>query len=96
MSDKLLQAAQAVCELGCYGKLLTQIEQLERNTQSSNESAYQRGYMDGRAVQSAKPLTDGAIAQRYSTATGQSLRESDQKLVLAFARAIEAAHGVKE
>jgi hypothetical protein len=42
-----------------------------------------------------KPLTDEAIATVYWGATGQSLRPQDNALAHNFARAIEAAHGIK-
>ena len=43
-----------------------------------------------------KPLTNGEIYTAYITATNQTLRATDERLALAFARAIEAAHGIKE
>jgi hypothetical protein len=43
-----------------------------------------------------KPLTNGEIYTAYITATNQTLRPQDERLALAFARAIEAAHGIKE
>jgi len=46
--------------------------------------------------QQRKPLTDEAIATVYWGATGQSLRPQDNVLAHKFARAIEAAHGIKE
>ena len=42
-----------------------------------------------------KPLTNGEIYTAYITATNQPLRATDERLALAFARAIEAAHGIK-
>ena len=42
-----------------------------------------------------KPLTHEAIATVYWGATGQSLRPQDNVLAHKFARAIEAAHGIK-
>jgi len=42
-----------------------------------------------------KPLTNGEIHTAYITATNQTLRAQDERLALAFARAIEAAHGIK-
>ena len=42
-----------------------------------------------------KPLTNGEIYTAYITATNQTLRATDERLALAFARAIEAAHGIK-
>jgi len=42
-----------------------------------------------------KPLTHEAIATVYWGATGQSLRPQDNALAHNFARAIEAAHGIK-
>ena len=43
-----------------------------------------------------KPLTDGEIYTAYITATNQTLRSQDERLAFAFARAIEAAHGIKD
>ena len=43
-----------------------------------------------------KPLTNGEIYTAYITATNQTLRAQDERLALAFARAIEAAHNIKE
>jgi len=43
-----------------------------------------------------KPLTNGEIYTAYITATNQMLRAQDERLAFAFARAIEAAHGIKE
>ena len=43
-----------------------------------------------------QPLTDEHIFQRYYVSTGQMLREQDKRLAMMFARAIEAAHGIKE
>jgi hypothetical protein len=43
-----------------------------------------------------KPLTNGEIYTAYITATNQTLRATDERLALAFARAIEAAHHIKE
>ena len=43
-----------------------------------------------------KPLTHGEIYTAYITATNQTLRATDERLAFAFARAIEAAHGIKE
>ena len=40
------------------------------------------------------PLTDSQIADIYFEALGQHLREQDRKMVMRFARAIEAAHGI--
>ena len=42
-----------------------------------------------------KPLTNGEIYTAYITATNQTLRAQDERLAFAFARAIEAAHGIK-
>ena len=41
-----------------------------------------------------QPLTDEEIHTVYATATNQTLRSGDEKLALAFARAIESAHGI--
>ena len=41
-----------------------------------------------------KPLTNGEIYTAYITATNQTLRAQDERLALAFARAIEKAHGI--
>tara|TARA_R110002126_G_scaffold127564_4_gene269829 strand:- start:2849 stop:3256 length:408 start_codon:yes stop_codon:yes gene_type:complete len=43
-----------------------------------------------------KPLTNGEIYTAYITATNQTLRAADERLAFAFARAIEAAHGIEE
>ena len=43
-----------------------------------------------------KPLTDWEISNVYFDATGQGLRLQDKALAHKFARAIEAAHGIKE
>lgn len=43
-----------------------------------------------------KPLSNGEIYTAYITATNQTLRPQDERLAFAFARAIEAAHGIKE
>jgi len=42
-----------------------------------------------------KPLTNGEIYTAYITATNQTLRATDERLAFAFARAIEAAYGIK-
>jgi HPt (histidine-containing phosphotransfer) domain-containing protein len=42
-----------------------------------------------------KPLTNGEIYTAYIAATNQTLRATDERLAFAFARAIEAAHGIK-
>ena len=41
-----------------------------------------------------EPLTNGEIYTAYITATNQTLRPQDERLALAFTRAIEAAHGI--
>lgn len=41
-----------------------------------------------------KPLTNGEIYTAYITATNQTLRAQDERLALAFARAVERAHGI--
>lgn len=41
-----------------------------------------------------KPLSNGEIYTAYITATNQTLRPQDERLAFAFARAIEAAHGI--
>lgn len=43
-----------------------------------------------------KPLMDWEISNVYFDATGQGLRLQDKALAHKFARAIEAAHGIKE
>ena len=43
-----------------------------------------------------KPLTNGEIYTAYITATNQTLRAQDERLAFAFAREIEAAHGIKQ
>ena len=40
------------------------------------------------------PLSNGEIYTAYIEATNQTLRAQDERLALAFARAIEAAHGI--
>tara|TARA_R110000822_G_scaffold144177_2_gene282826 strand:+ start:133 stop:405 length:273 start_codon:yes stop_codon:yes gene_type:complete len=57
---------------------------------------YQRGFADGKRSAQRKPLTNGEIYTAYITATNQTLRPQDERLALAFARAIEAAHNIKE
>ena len=64
---------------------VTQIPQED----SSNESAYQRGYLDGMAKR-PQPLTDGQIANCISGIF------AERNYWVKFARAIEAAHGIKE
>jgi hypothetical protein len=51
---------------------------------------YQRGFADGKAAAQRKPLTDEEIQQVVLTAHG------NQDWTLVFARAIEAAHNIKE
>ena len=51
---------------------------------------YQRGFSDGKRSEQRKPLTNGEIYTAYITATNQTLRPQDERLALAFARAIEA------
>ena len=43
-----------------------------------------------------EPLSNGEIYTAYITATNQTLRAQDERLAFAFARAIEAAHGIGE
>ena len=43
-----------------------------------------------------EPLTDGEIYTAYITAANQTLRPQDERIAFAFARAVEAAHGIKE
>jgi hypothetical protein len=43
----------------------------------------------------SQPLSDGEIYTAYITATNQTLRAQDERLAFAFARAVEAAHGIK-
>lgn len=45
-------------------------------------------------LEQRKPLTNGELYTAYITATNQTLRPQDERLALAFARAIEAAHGI--
>jgi hypothetical protein len=51
---------------------------------------YQRGFADGKRSVQRKPLTDEEIQQVVLTAHG------NQDWTLVFARAIEAAHNIKE
>lgn len=57
---------------------------------SSNESAYQRGYLDGMAKR-PQPLTDEQIALIVAECASSAHRHDD----FSFARAIEAAHDIK-
>jgi len=50
----------------------------------------------GKLLAQRKPLTNGEIYTAYITATNQTLRAQDERLAFAFARAIEAAHDIKE
>lgn len=43
-----------------------------------------------------KPLTNTEIHTAYIAATNQTLRPQDERIVFAFTRAIEDAHGIKE
>jgi len=43
-----------------------------------------------------KPLTNGEIYTAYVEAANQTLRPQDERIAFAFARAIEAAHGIEE
>jgi hypothetical protein len=43
-----------------------------------------------------QPLTGGEIYTAYITAANQTLRPQDERIAFAFARAIEAAHGIEE
>jgi hypothetical protein len=47
-------------------------------------------------AQPAEPLTNQQLYNCYIEATNQTLRPQDERLALAFARAIEAAHGIKQ
>jgi hypothetical protein len=49
---------------------------------------------DAQYAQPAKPLTDEEISTIYGEAKNQTLRSQDQRLALAFARAIEKAHKI--
>ena len=46
------------------------------------------------AQQVAVPMTNGEIYTAYITAASQTLRPQDERIALAFARAIEAFHGI--
>ena len=52
-------------------------------------------YLRKPAPPKREPLTNGEIYTAYITATNQTLRAQDERLAFAFARAIEAAHGIK-
>jgi hypothetical protein len=52
-------------------------------------------YAAGAAPQ-AQPLTEGEIHTAYFEAANQTLRPQDERMALAFARAIEAAHGITQ
>jgi hypothetical protein len=77
--------------------LLARIEHLEKLVMG-NESAYQRGYMDGRAVQSTNPLTDTQIEKIRTEifSTDNPYCPVDRKSMRKVAKAIEAAHNIKE
>jgi hypothetical protein len=58
---------------------------------------YQRGFADGKRAAQRRPLTDEQITKCYETSGhSQELRAQDRFAVLSFARAIEAAHNIKE
>ena len=52
------------------------------------------GYIPLYATAPRAALTNGEIYTAYIAATNQTLRAVDEKLALAFARAVEAAHGI--
>jgi hypothetical protein len=54
------------------------------------------GDSDCTAAPQAQPLTDGEIHTAYFIAANQSLRPQDERIVLAFARAVEYAHGITQ
>ena len=59
---------------------------------------YQRGFADGKAAQ-CKPLTDEEvldIADNYKSQYKHGGTTYDEFNVAGFARALEAAHGIKE
>ena len=56
---------------------------------------WERTYTTNTIQTKREPLTSGEIYTAYITATNQTLRAQDEKLAFAFARAIEAAHGIK-
>jgi hypothetical protein len=59
--------------------------------------SYAQGLEDAAApAAQRKPLTGGEIYTAYITAANQTLRPQDERIAFAFARAIEAAHGIKE
>jgi hypothetical protein len=47
-----------------------------------------------RAPPQRKPLTDMAIERAYDELLSQPMREQDKRVIVNFARAIEAAHGI--
>jgi CelD/BcsL family acetyltransferase involved in cellulose biosynthesis len=55
---------------------------------------YQRGFADGKAAAQRKPLTDEEIKQALTSVDPETKRLPPG--MKAFARAIEAAHGIKE
>jgi hypothetical protein len=65
---------------------------------ADNESAYQRGYMDGRAVRSTNPLTDTQIEKIRTEifSTDNPYCPVDRKSMRKVAKAIESAHDIKE
>ena len=60
---------------------------------------YQKGYADGKQAAQCKPLTDEEvldIADNYKSQYKHGGTTYDEFNVAEFARAIEAAHGIKE
>ncbi len=55
---------------------------------------YQRGFADGKKAAQRKPLTDEEIKQALTSVDPETKRLPPG--MKAFARAIEAAHGIKE
>ena len=51
-------------------------------------------FLDAKAQQVAVPMTHGEIYTAYITAANQTLRPQDERIALAFARAIEAHHKI--
>ena len=75
---------------------LAQPEQEPVAFKCGDATVYIKPPVYGTSPPQRKPLTDEAIATVYWGATGQSLRPQDNVLAHKFARAIEAAHGIKE
>ena len=73
--------------IGCGGRMM--MVRLDKGQDGCTVPLYN-------APPKREPLTNGEIYTAYITATNQTLRAQDERLAFAFARAIEAAHGIGE